>query len=281
MERAENLVPENSISQPGDRQQIEIVFYTDPLCCWSWAFEPQWRKLQYEFEGQLRIRNCMGGLLADWNSFHDTVNCVTRPVQMGPVWMQAAYISGMPIYNRVWIDDPPASSYLACIAVKAAGLQSDKAGAGYLRALREAIMLRGINIARQTALLTVAENLSDQQPGLLNIPQFKNDIVQQEAKNAFRWDLEEIRLKNITRLPALLFRCPGKQPLITVGCRTYAELLQILQQISPGIARSRQAHTPEMYSHYWKSITPRELEEGCRKEGDVHFQKCDLNELER
>ena len=25
---------------------LSIEYYTDPLCCWSWAFEPQWRRLR-------------------------------------------------------------------------------------------------------------------------------------------------------------------------------------------------------------------------------------------
>ncbi len=111
------------IQQKAD--QVEITYYTDPLCCYSWAFEPQWRRLRYEFEGRISWQYIMGGLLPGWNNYNDELNSVSRPVQMGPVWMQASHISGMPMPNRIWLEDPPASSYPACIAVKCAQPQTD------------------------------------------------------------------------------------------------------------------------------------------------------------
>ena len=65
---------------------IEIVYYTDPLCCWSWAFEPHWRRLREEFGGALDWRYRMAAMIADWNSYNDPLNSVNRPVQMGPIW---------------------------------------------------------------------------------------------------------------------------------------------------------------------------------------------------
>src|SRR4051812_29789560 len=123
--------------------RVEILFYTDPLCCWSWGFEPQWRKLQYELQDHLVFRYIMTGLLPSWQNFNDPLYSVSRPQQMGPVWMEAAKVSGMPIYDRIWVEDPPASSYPACIAVKSVQLQSTTAAARYLRMLREAAMMQG------------------------------------------------------------------------------------------------------------------------------------------
>src|SRR4051794_21017197 len=116
-----------TVSSQQQADLLEITYYTDPLCCWSWGFEPQWRKLLAEFSGKLKTRYCMGGLLPGWKNFHDAVNAVTKPVQMGPVWMHAAQVSGMPIQHNLWVKDPPASSYPACMAVKCAGLQSAEA----------------------------------------------------------------------------------------------------------------------------------------------------------
>src|SRR4051812_40504790 len=115
---------------------VNIVYYTDPLCCWSWAFEPQWKRLQYEFGSQLSWHNCLGGLLQSWEAFNDPINAINRPLQMGPLWFQAKHISGMPVYDRIWIEDPPSSSYPACLAVKCAGLQSAQAEEVYLRRIR-------------------------------------------------------------------------------------------------------------------------------------------------
>src|SRR4051812_38967292 len=137
------------LKNAGTADPVEIVYYTDPLCCWSWAMEPQWRKLRYQFRHHLKWRYCMGGLLPSWSHFTDGVNSVSRPAQMGPIWMEASHISGMPINNHIWINDPPASSYLSCIAVKCVALQAPELEDWYLRLLREAVMLHGKNIATQ------------------------------------------------------------------------------------------------------------------------------------
>src|SRR3546814_17149873 len=44
----------------------EIVYFTDPLCSWSWALEPQWRRLLFTFGDRLYWRYRMGGMIPDW-----------------------------------------------------------------------------------------------------------------------------------------------------------------------------------------------------------------------
>ena len=95
----------------------------------------------------------MGGLLPSWDNFSDDVHSVTRPAQMGPVWMHAAQLVNRPISTRIWHGDPPSSSYPACVAVKAAGLQSPEWGRKYFEYAQEAVMTEGKNIARPPVLL--------------------------------------------------------------------------------------------------------------------------------
>lgn len=242
-------------------QQVDIVYYTDPLCCWSWAMEPAWRKLQYEFDGHLAVRYCMGGLLPGWQNFHDTLHSISRPIQMGPVWMEAGYKSGMPVNTTIWIKDPPASSYLSCIAVKCAELQSEEAGALYLRQLREAIMLQGKNIAVLSTLLEIATLFAEQYPDLLNIHRFKKDIIGGAGKEAFQKDLQEVQYHSITRFPTLIFRQAGKPSLITMGNQPYPALRNTLLKIAPGLEPVRHSIDPDEYARFWRSLTPRELEE--------------------
>src|SRR5215203_5516 len=146
MEKADNL--------------IEITIFTDPLCCWSWAFEAQLQQLKSILSGQAIWNYRMVGLLPSWSNFHDPVNAVSRPAQMGPVWMHAGQMAGQPICHQVWITDPPASSYPACIAVKCAQLQFELAGESMLNLLRQACMTHGKNIAKQNILFEAANKLS-------------------------------------------------------------------------------------------------------------------------
>ena len=240
-------------------ETLEIIFYTDPLCCWSWAFEPQWRRLLYEFAGQIKYRYCMGGLLPGWKNYNDSVNSVTKPIQMGPVWMHAAQLSGMPVQHNIWMSDPPASSYSACIAVKCAGLQSQKAEENYLRLLREAIMIVGKNIAKQQVLLQLAEKLSGIIPEF-NYRKFNADLRNDSGLEAFRKDLQEVQYHNINRFPSLVIKNKMNKAIIISGYRPYNLLLSAICQLGD-LKKTHEKITPEEYKNYWPSLTERELEE--------------------
>lgn len=222
--------------------------------------EPQWRRFRYEYRGQVQWRYCMGGLLPGWNQFSDAVQGVSRPAQMGPLWMEAAHLSGMPIDNTIWALDPPASSYPACIAVKCAQEQSAEAGELYLRQLREAVMLRGENMASFDRLLRLAASLAAQHPALLNLERFLQNLEANKGKDAFRTDLEEVRSKAIRRFPSLVFRRKGAAPLILQGYRPYAVWLELMQTLAPELVR-KPAASADDYEAFWGSLQEREKRE--------------------
>jgi putative protein-disulfide isomerase len=235
MVQMQKAVDQKNNIEDNKADQLEIVYFTDPLCCWSWGFEPQWRRLLITYRGQIKRRYCMGGLLPSWKNFVDPLNSVSRPTQMGPIWMEAAHISGMPIENTLWIKDPPKSSYPACIAVKAAGLQKFEAEEIYLRKIREAVMLHQQNISNLNVLLDIAKEVSALLPGSFDFQRFKNDLQSEEALDAFRKDVAEVQSKQITRFPTLLFRKKGKPSLIITGYRPYHAVRAVMDemQLSP------------------------------------------------
>jgi putative protein-disulfide isomerase len=205
--------------------QLEVICYTDPLCCWSWAMEPSWRRLLHEYEGVISYRYCMGGLISDWRNYNDVFNSVSRPAQMGPLWMHASEVSGAPMHSRIWIDDPPASSYLACIAVKCAEMQSIDIGDAYLLKLRENLMLNGINISRQSALFDVTQNISG-----LNLKKFEKDIKGNAGTDAFDIDLQNVLKHGIDRFPTFIFKKHNKGVLL-IGYNSYDALKEPITKI--------------------------------------------------
>lgn len=221
-----------SKKQPAQQQsaQLEVVYYTDPLCCWSWAFEPAWQQLLQEYQGRISWRYCMGGLLSEWGAYHDTLNAVSKPIQMGPVWMQASQVSGQPMSDRIWFIDPPASSYPACLAVKCAGIQSEQAAHLCLYALRSAIMKDGKNIAKKTVLLETATILSNEHPGILDIQRFEADLGSEAAMQLLKQDLQEVSFRNINRLPTLAVK-QGDHRVVITGYRPYEALQQVIRQM--------------------------------------------------
>jgi putative protein-disulfide isomerase len=210
--------------QEEKKQKVDIVYYTDPLCCWSWVFEPVIQQLRTQYN----LRYCMAGMLASWESYHDTLNAVTRPIQMGPVWLQAKQMSGIPLNDKIWFKDPPASSYPACVAVKCAAMQSAAAEEMYLARLREAVMLNEQNIAKKEVLLAIAKEVP-----LLDIALFEQQLSSEQVLNAFKADLQETQYRGIKRFPSLLITVPGKKTgVLLTGNRPLESIIEAINQLN-------------------------------------------------
>lgn len=255
------------VNQPPENQQegqvaglVHVIYYTDPLCSWSWAFEPQWRRLRQESEGQISWRYCMGGMIADWQQYSDPLNDISRPIQMGPQWAEVRAISGMPLEDRLWFEDPPASSYGACLAVKAAERQGAAAGERYLRLLREAAMLQRRNIARREVRLAVACELKALLPGF-DPDQFAVDLDSPETADAFRADIKEARYHDISRFPTLVVQPAGGQAAILTGYRPYAALQSALAVLAPALVFASATGDAAEYLRTWGSATVQEIAE--------------------
>jgi putative protein-disulfide isomerase len=245
---------------------VFVEYYTDPLCSWSWAFEAQWRRLRYECGGRLGWRYRMGGLIANWQSYDDPFNDIRGPAQMGPQWFQVQKISGMPLDEHIWQADPPASSYPACIAVKAAECQGQTVADAYLRRLREAAMMESRNIGRQDILLAVARQTADESAGgsSLNLARFRADLDSPETMEAFRQDLRDASYQGIGRFPTLIFRRSDGRGIVLVGYRPYDALCAALEHLMPGLRRTPELSDEDLavdYVTYWRRITARELAE--------------------
>jgi putative protein-disulfide isomerase len=208
--------------------QVKINFYTDPLCCWSWAFDPHWRRLLKEFGDHIEYNYIMCGMISDWNSYHDPLNSVSKPIQMGPVWMHASEVTQVKMKYSLWHEDPPSSSYPACIAVKTVGLQSATSEDKYLFNLRKTLMEDGNNISKPEVLLSVAEELEEED---FDFDKFYEDWKGPKGKEAFRADLQKTRFHNIGRFPTLTFTNEKRKGIIIVGYRPYDVLKLAFEQV--------------------------------------------------
>ncbi|MDT0643773.1 DsbA family protein [Zunongwangia sp. F363] len=234
-----------------------IEYYTDPLCCWSWGMEPQLRKLRYLLKGRLHYRYVMGGLLHDWQHFEDPMNNISRPAQMGPLWMEAKHTTGQHIDETVWLHNPVDTSYLACMAVKAAGMQSAVAGEAMLRELREAVMINKQNIGEKEVIFDTAGKL--QEKNILDLQLFNKAMHSNEAADLFRKDLETLKIKGITRFPTLLISY-GKRTVQITGFRPFDVLLDAFKALDPDLEINENINK-EDYIQSWENLTRRELKE--------------------
>jgi predicted DsbA family dithiol-disulfide isomerase len=212
--------------------RIEIEYFTDPLCCWSWAFEPHWRKFINENAHLINWRYRMAGMLTDWNTYTDPMNDISRPAQMAPLWLQVKYTTHTGIDPDIWIEDPPHSSIPACLAVKCAEMQSQAAGDVLLLGLRRAVMTKKENIARREVILNLALELKNKYE-ILNFDKFETDFGNKIAVHHLKEDMQRAKLADIGRFPTITMKLPKENKgIMLVGYRPFSALMESFQQLT-------------------------------------------------
>jgi predicted DsbA family dithiol-disulfide isomerase len=220
--------------------RIKIVIYTDPLCCWSWALQPHWQRFIKDFHDQVTYTYCMGGMIPDWNKYNDPFSAVSRPAQMGPIWMEVQHRTGATINDLIWIENPPSSSYPACIAVKTAGLQHFEASEIYLQEVWKSVMVDSLDISKKDILLEIGRNLGIARPDVFDFERFVKDYDSEPSREAFRSDLRQVAYNKIGRFPTITFSKAGKG-LIMTGYRPYEVLVDAFKQMNMLIGNAAQA----------------------------------------
>ncbi|HEX2232667.1 MAG TPA: DsbA family protein [Thermoleophilaceae bacterium] len=167
---------------------VRVRYYTDPACPSSWAAEPALRKLMVEFGADLSFTYVMSGLARQYEG---------DPSRHVGTWLDEAERSGMPVDPRLWLEAPPASSYPACMAVKAAQEQGAEAAERYLRALREGLFCFRRKLDTTEALVEEARSAG------LDAKRFRIDLDSHAIVEAFGADLELWRSLPGDSLPAL------------------------------------------------------------------------------
>ena len=150
------------------------------------------RKLMWEFGDGLRFRWVMGGLAREYgDAYRDEESGITGKGScfdgMMALWLDVAAESGMPLDPRIWRHAPIASTYPACLAVKAAAEQGPELEYAYLRRLREGLMAGGRKLDHVEALVGEAG------PAGLDVDRFRIDVVSNAITEAFASDLDEVR----------------------------------------------------------------------------------------
>jgi predicted DsbA family dithiol-disulfide isomerase len=242
-------------------EPVHLVYYTDPLCSWSWVFEGTWRRLRWEFGPLLQYEYRMGGLYADVQAYHDPINDVGNPAHVAPQWLEISTRTGVPLNPALWESHPPSSSYPACIAFKAARSFGPEFADAYLRRLRELAMVEAADVSTPQVLLDAVDgaNALLSESFRVEPARFAAVFSGDEARDAFREDLKDARYRQIGRFPTLiLYRSPDRGLLLT-GCRPYAALRVSLARVAPDLLPQRAVKDLGEYVRRWHRVTVQEI----------------------
>jgi putative protein-disulfide isomerase len=173
--------------------EVSATVLTDPYCPWSWAAEPELRRLEVEFGDSVRFTFVIVGM-------HRRIEPPDASA-LALATVDAAAESGMPADPRVFLRDPPSSTHPAGLAVAAVSEQGDPGP--FIRRLREAILLERRRMDTAPALLDAAR-----ETGGLNLDRLRIDFGSNAIVERFGADLE--RGRGVTT-PAFRF---GDGPLV-------------------------------------------------------------------
>lgn len=155
---------------------VHVTYCTDPACPRSWAAEPALTRLIARFGAGVRISYVMG---APARHAHD-------PLAMLGAVLDAAAHSAMPVDPRLWLEQPPAGSQPAGLAVKAAAEQG--LDGAYLRRARVALMCERRPLDGTDALVALARDVAG-----LDAARFAVDLGSSAIVESLGADLERAR----------------------------------------------------------------------------------------
>jgi predicted DsbA family dithiol-disulfide isomerase len=110
-------------------------------------------------------------------------------------------------------------------------LQSEKASELYLNYAREAVMNRGLNIARTEVILLLAKTLANDTSMSFDYTRFEEDWKKGAGCDAFIEDLKKTRSQGIERFPTLTMSAHGKKSTAVVGYKSYSVMLDTFEKL--------------------------------------------------
>ncbi len=237
--------------------RVDILWYTDPHNVWCWGCEPAIRRLEVIYPEAVRIEVRMGGLFEDFEPVREQWARMS-----GGRWKDSvrAFFEAVAAQHRMPMDalrmaesvEDFDSTWPACIAVKAAGLQGAEAGRTYLRRLREAWIVEGRGIHRTSVQTEVARETG------LDVDAFTRALDDGSAERAFDADLEMARSLDVTGFPtfevrggATTIRVDGWQPW-----EAFDDLVRrLLPDVPPVRVEASEATVADLLDRYGRCAT--------------------------
>lgn len=147
--------------------QLHVAYWSDPLCIWAFVAQPRLESVLERHAAELVVDHHIVPVFGSVpQRFRDGSWAAQGPEGRAAATVRVARMHGREdVSGRVWVDDPPASSWASGAAVKGVGLlvadELARPGAmgAYLLAMRRAFFEQDRNVARRDVQLSLAEEL--------------------------------------------------------------------------------------------------------------------------
>ena len=196
-----------------------LYYVADPMCSWCWGFAPQLERVVAELPGDVEVRHVMGGLAPDSD---EPMPLETR-ASVQRAWDAVEARAGVPFERSFWERcEPRRSTYPACRAVVAAGLQN--AGPAMFAAIQRAYYTQARNPSDATTLIELAAELG------LDLDRFESDLRHGRAEELLRADLALRDELGVTGFPTLVLEKDDERRVVRAGYATADEVQEALRE---------------------------------------------------
>ncbi len=224
---------------------VEIVHFADPWCWWSWGLEPVLQRLREVYGDRVRVTYKMGGQFESLDEWmreygvdeHTTLDWIRDSIEL----------TKMPVRPDYYFRTRVKSSFPACMAFKAAEVQSEEKAARFFRRMMEAFGLE-CRPATQEELVRLAGEVG------LDGRRLTKDVRSEAVAKAFEADRHEMHHSGVNFLSLLIRNREGRQ---VVKGETYSAkpFEDIIDRLAPGLSKRSPADILEYVEHH-RGLTP-------------------------
>lgn len=234
-------------------KKLQIAHFTDPLCFWCYAMEPEIRKVRMLLGERLDYRIVMGVLSSDVHEFvgfddWSEMRYSFFRIELADHLAKAAEQVGMPFsvdYLETCNPEELVSLPLSRAYCAMKMLDVDIAEA-FLRRMRECIFAQGHSLASTDKLVELAREFP------IDAERFRSILDANEEDPVLQEGLSECQTYGITGFPTLLMRY-GKNGVALSGYCSYPELRQAILHVTGGeIDPGEAQYTVEALEAYMK-----------------------------
>lgn len=208
---------------------MTFYYVLDPMCSWCWGFRPVFRQLLNSLPTEMNVQYVMGGLAADTN---EPMPEETRQYIQSQ-WRAVEEKTGAEFNWDFWQQcQPRRSTYPACRAVIAAGLQQTSAIAKMIDAIQQAYYRQARNPSDADTLIELAGEIG------LDHKQFCKDLDGNVVKGQLENNFLLRRKLGANRFPSVMIEIDDRVHCLTTNGIDLNIVLKAMNKILPA------PHTP-------------------------------------
>ena len=205
---------------------VTLYYIHDPMCSWCWGFAPVWKQLQKKIhthlQEQLTICYVLGGLAPD----SDQLMPKKKQNIIRNHWQTIQQqIPGTVFNYDFWKQcQPRRSTYPACRAIIACGMQQPELKNRMITAIQHAYYLNAKNPSDEKELIKVAEKLG------LDARVFARDLNSNKCNKKLENEILLSEKLGVTSFPTLVLGQNNTKNKIPIDYLSSENIMQSIQQ---------------------------------------------------